>query len=164
MILRMMAPLGCQKMSPAPAILNAEEVQLLAQQAMVAFGRFFQAGEVGVEFLLREERSAVDALQLRILLVAQPVCAGQGEDFEGLDAAGGGQMRPAAKVDELAVAIEADLVAGHGELGHEVGLHEVAVAVEAFQAFISCSKFMDKGSSRATTSAILASMAPGPRA
>ena len=36
-----------------------------------------KALEVGVEILLREKRRAVDALQLRILLVTQPVCAGQ---------------------------------------------------------------------------------------
>ena len=65
-------------MSPAPAsLLNAEEVQLLAQQAMVALGRFFEARKVGVQLFLREERRAVDALQLRILFVAQPVSAGQ---------------------------------------------------------------------------------------
>ena len=47
----------------AGQLLNAEEVELLAQQAMVALGRFFKAGEVRVEILLREEGGAVDALQ-----------------------------------------------------------------------------------------------------
>ena len=50
-------------------------------------------------------------------------------------------MRHAAKVHEVAVAVEADLVAGHGELGHEVGLHEVAVAAELFQSFFSWRRF-----------------------
>ena len=50
-------------------------------------------------------------------------------------------MRPAAKVHELAVAIEADLVAGRGEFGHEVGLHEVAVALKLFQRLLSWREF-----------------------
>ena len=75
-----MAPLGCQKIEPrAGQLLNAEQIQLLAQQAMVALGRFFQPRKVRVQILLREERRAVDALQLRILFVAQPVRAGQGQ-------------------------------------------------------------------------------------
>ncbi len=112
----------------AGELLNAEEVELLAEDAMVAARGFFEAREVGVEILLREEGGAVDALELRILLVAEPVSAGEACDFEGFDAAGGGHVRTTAEVDEVAVAIEADLVAGRGELGHEVGLHEVAVA------------------------------------
>ena len=96
----------------AGELLNAEEVELLAQDAMVAARGFFKAGEVGVEIFLREEGGAVDALELRILLVAEPVSAGEAGDFEGLDAAGGGHVRAAAEVDEVAVAIEADLVAG----------------------------------------------------
>ena len=89
--------------------LDAEEVELLAQQAVVALGGFFEAREVLVEILLRKEGGAVDALQLRILLVAEPVGAGQAGDLDRLDAARRGHVRSAAEVDELAVAIEADL-------------------------------------------------------
>jgi hypothetical protein len=42
-------------------------------------------------------------------------------------------MRPAAKVHKLAVAIKAHLRTGLRELGHEVRLHEVAVALELRQ-------------------------------
>ena len=51
----------------AGELLNAEQVELLAEDAMVAARGFFEAGEVGVEIFLREEGSAVDALELRIL-------------------------------------------------------------------------------------------------
>ena len=61
----------------AGELLNAEEVELLAEDAMVAARGFFKAREVGVEIFLREERGAVDALELRILLVAEPVGAGE---------------------------------------------------------------------------------------
>jgi hypothetical protein len=142
----------------AGELLNAEEVELLAEDAMVAARGFFKAGEVGVEILFRKERRAVDALELRILFVAEPVGAGEAGDFEGLDAAGRGHVRAAAEVDEVAVAIEADLVAGRGELGDEVGLHEVAVALSNSSRACSRGSYSrTKGSLRATTSAILAS-------
>src|ERR1035437_4973702 len=57
--------------------LNAEEVKLLAQHAMVALGCFFKACKVRVHVLLREEGRAVNALQLRVLFVAEPVSAGE---------------------------------------------------------------------------------------
>ena len=50
----MMPPLGCQKMRPGE-FLNGEEVELLAEDAMVALLGFFQAVQVGVEILLRKK-------------------------------------------------------------------------------------------------------------
>jgi len=44
---------------------------------MIAARGFFEAREVGVKILLREKGRAIDALQLGILLVAQPVSAGR---------------------------------------------------------------------------------------
>ena len=76
------AALGMPEDEAGPGeFLNAEQIELLAQHAMVALGRFFKAREVCVQILLREERRAVDALQLRILFVAEPVGAGQGRDL-----------------------------------------------------------------------------------
>ena len=118
-------------------LLNAEQVKLLAQQAMVALGCFFQVREMGVQILLREKGRAVDPLQLRILLVAEPVCARQRQHLEGLHAAGRRHMRAAAKVDEVAVAIEAYLRPRFRELGHKVGLHEVAVTLELFESSLT---------------------------
>ena len=68
--------------------LDAEQIELLAEHAVVARLDLFKVLEVGVEVFLREERGAVDALQLLILLVAQPVGAGDGGDLECLDAGG----------------------------------------------------------------------------
>src|SRR2546429_1627883 len=53
--------------------LNRKQIELLPQHAMVALLRLFDLLEMSVEIFLREERSPVDALQLLILLVAQPV-------------------------------------------------------------------------------------------
>jgi hypothetical protein len=85
----------------AGELLNAEEVELLAQQAMVALGRFFEAREVGVEVLLREEGGAVDALQLRILLVAEPVGAGERKHLKALTRPVEGTCGPRQKSTKL---------------------------------------------------------------
>jgi hypothetical protein len=129
----------------AGELLNAEEVELLADEAMVALGCFFKAREVGVHFFLREEGGAVDALELRIFFVAEPVGAGHLGDFDGFDAASRGHMRAAAEIDKAAVAIEADLGAGLGELGDEVGLHEVAVTLEFGEGLFAGLVFADEG-------------------
>jgi len=113
--------------------LNAEEVELLAEEAMVAAGGFFEASEVGVHLLLGEEGGAVDALELWIVFVAEPVSAGDAEHLDGADAAGGGDVGSAAEIEKISIAVEADLIAGVGEFGDEVGLHEVAVALEFSQ-------------------------------
>ena len=48
--------------SGAGNFLNGEEVELLAQNAMIAFGCFLQPGKVLLHFLAGEEGGAVDAL------------------------------------------------------------------------------------------------------
>ena len=107
--------------------LDAEEVELLAEDAVVAGLDFFEVLEVGVEIFGVEEGGAVDALELLVVLVAEPVGAGDGRDLEGLDAAGGGHVRAAAEVGEVAVLVERDFVAGFGEALDEVDLHELAL-------------------------------------
>ena len=128
----------------AGELLNAEEIELLAKDAMIAARGFFKAREVRFEIFLGEERGAVDALELGILFVAEPVGAGETRHFEGFHAAGGRNVRAAAEVDESAVAIEADLGAGLSESGHEVSLHEVAVFFELGESLLARLVFADK--------------------
>ena len=98
----MRAALGMEENQPRPGqFLNAEQVELLAQLAMVALLGFFELGQVLVQFLLGEERRAVDALQLRVLLVALPIRAGDREQLERLDLLGGRHVRAAAEIDEV---------------------------------------------------------------
>src|SRR5581483_11276596 len=52
---------------------KAEQVELDAELAMVAFGRFIEAAQVRLEVGLGRPRRAVDALELRVALVAAPV-------------------------------------------------------------------------------------------
>ena len=57
---------------------NAEEVELFAEEAVVAAGGLFESGEVGIHIFLGEEGGSVDALKLGIFFIAEPVSAGQG--------------------------------------------------------------------------------------
>ena len=125
--------------------LNGEEVELLAEESMVATGGLFEMGEVGVEVLLGEESGAVDALELGILFIAEPVCAGEVGEFDGFDASSGGDVWSAAEVEEVPVAVEADLIAGVCEFGDEVGLHEVAVVFEGSEGVFAEGGFAGKG-------------------
>ncbi len=125
--------------------LDREQVELFAEHAMVALLRFFDAVQVGVEILLREKRRAVDALQLRILLVSQPVGAGDVEQLEGFDLSGRRQVRTAAEILKLAGLVDRNLFIGLGELLDEVALHEVAFALELFETFLARQKFARVG-------------------
>src|SRR5207253_2683789 len=77
-------------------LLNAVKVELLADLAMIPLLGFLNLLKMLVQILLAEERSPIDALQTRIVLVAFPIRSGDGEQLEGLDARGGGHMRTAA--------------------------------------------------------------------
>ena len=86
---------------------NREQLQLFAENAVVAFLRFLQLLQVGVEVLLAEERSTVEALELPPAGVVFPVGPGDIEKLEGADFAGVRNVRAAAQVDELSLAVEA---------------------------------------------------------
>ncbi len=86
-----------------------EEVELDAQAPVVALPRLFEALEVVVEILLREERGAVDTGELFVVLVAAPVRAGEPGQLERLDRLRVQQMRPAAQVGEVALRVERDI-------------------------------------------------------
>ncbi len=138
MILRTMAPLGCQKISPgAGNFLDGEKVQLLAQHAMVAPLRLFQAGKVLLHLLVGKKGGAINALQLRILFIAQPVSAGKAEYFVSLHPAGRRHVGAAAKILKGAVAVKRNLFARLGEAFDKVGLHEIVAGFEALQALVA---------------------------
>ena len=88
---------------------DAEEVELLAEAAVVALLGFLDALEIRLEFLLVGERGAVDALEHRVLLVAAVVGTGDGEQLERADLVGVGDVRAAAEVGEVAADVERDL-------------------------------------------------------
>jgi hypothetical protein len=89
-----------------------EQVVLLAEAAVVALLGFFQHVQVGVEVLLLGPGRAVDALQLLVAVVAAPVGAGHLHQLEDLELGRGRHVRAAAEVDEIAFAVERDLLVG----------------------------------------------------
>ena len=68
--------------------LNAEEVELDAELAMVAALGFFKTVQMFVQLFLREESHGVNALELGIAFLALPVGARDVHQLEGLDAPG----------------------------------------------------------------------------
>ena len=97
--------------------LKVEETKLLAELAVIALLRLLQHMEIGVEFLFGAPCGAVDALQHRAVRIPAPVGTGNAHQFEGMPhAAGRGKVRAAAQVDEIALLIEGDRLAGRDRL------------------------------------------------
>ena len=119
------------KNQPRPGqLLNGKQVKLLAQHAMVALLRFFDLVQIAVEIFLAEKRSSVDALQLRVLLVSQPVSPGDIQQLECFDLARRRDVRSAAEVEKVASLVNRNFLIGLGELLDVMALHEVAFALE----------------------------------
>src|SRR5688500_6384858 len=87
-------------------LVERDEVELATVLSVVARLRVLQSLEVGVELFLREKRGPVDALEHRVLLVPLPIGAGRVRELEYAQPAGRGDVRAAAEVDELALAVE----------------------------------------------------------
>src|ERR1700728_2420932 len=133
--------LGMPENQPRPGqLLNRKQIELLPQHAMVALLRLFHLLQVLVEILLREKRSPINPLQLLILFIPQPVLARNVEQLERLDLAGRRNMRPTAKIRELAGAVNRNLFIGLGELLDEMALHEVAFFFELRQPLVTRQK------------------------
>ena len=96
-----------QDQAAADRLADGEQLQLLAEHAVVALLRLLELVQVGVEVLLGEEGGAVEPLELLAGGVVLPVGAGDAQQLERADLAGVRDVRPAAQVDELALAVEA---------------------------------------------------------
>ena len=93
-----------------------EEVELGAELPVVALACLLEHREVGAELLLRAEGGAIDALEHRVLLVASPVRTRDLHQLERADLARPSDVRAAAEIHEIAVAIDGD----HAPLGELV--------------------------------------------
>ncbi len=94
-----------------------------------------------VEIFLRKKRGAVNALQLGIFFVAQPVGASDIQQLERFDFSSRRDVRAAAEIGELTRAINRNFFIGLGELLDEVALHEIAFVLEFVQSLIAGQKF-----------------------
>ena len=97
----------------ADIVIETKELHLTPEFAVIALLGLLQHLEVGVHVGLVLERRAVDALKLRISLVAFVVCAGDVGEFEGADPAGVRNMGAGAEIGKVAIAIQGyDLAVG----------------------------------------------------
>ena len=112
--------------------LDVEQVHLATDAAMVALLSLLNHGEMGLELLLIPPRRAVDTLQLRVGRVTAPIGTRQLHQLEGLrQFARGRQMRPAAQIDPVTLAIHGDGFVS-GKLGHPFGLERLTLLGEKF--------------------------------
>ena len=97
--------LGMPENAAMRFFLQVEQIHLAAQLAVVALGGLFQPHQMLLELFLVEPGGAVNARQLRVLLVAAPIGAGRAHKLEGLriKLAGRSQMRSAAHVEPRAL-------------------------------------------------------------
>src|SRR6478736_4019201 len=84
----------------AVVFLNREQIEFAAEAAMITFLGFFALLQPRVEFFLREESRAVDALHLRLRRVAFPVSARERKKFEGAQLVRTRNVRAETEVDE----------------------------------------------------------------
>src|SRR5438552_2983076 len=98
-----------QHQTGAELLVDAEQLQFLAEHAMVAPLDLLKALQVVIELLLVGPDRAVDALQLRVALVAAPVRAGDRQKLEGTDLSCPLEVRSPAQIDEPVVLVDADL-------------------------------------------------------
>lgn len=112
----------------ADLVRDGEEVELVAELAVVALLGLGEEVEVGLQLLLRRPRGAVDALEHRVLLAAAPVGGRVAHELERRDVAGGGQVGASAEVLPAQVAglrvqvvVDGQLAAAHLDVRAVVG-------------------------------------------
>ena len=121
-------PFGCQNGDPGECGVQVEEVELRAETAMVAGAGLLEPLEVRVEVGLRVEGGPVDARELRVLLVAAPVRAGEPRELQRLDRRGVLEVRAAAEIREVPLRVERDRAVG---LLRELDLVRLVLGLEA---------------------------------
>src|SRR5690606_4674475 len=118
-------------------LLEMEEVHLLADAPVIAPLGFLEALEVFLELLLVGPGRAVDALEHLVARVAAPVRARELRQLEAsTQAPRRRQVRPAAEVDEFALAVKADRLAGR-DRRDDLGLVVLADALEELDGAIT---------------------------
>ena len=122
-------------------LLDMEQAHFLGQFAVVTLFRFLKLLEVGVQFFLVAPGGAVDALQLGLGGIATPVGAGHLGQLETIaQLAGAGQVRAAAQVDEIALAVQAHFLVG-GQITDDLGLELFAGFQEELHRFVAVPYF-----------------------
>ena len=117
--------------------LKMKEIHLASQTTMIAPLGLLQPVEIGFELFLVRPCRAVNTLEHLVARVATPVSAGQLRELEGLTQfTGGWQVRTAAQIDEVSLAIEGDFLA-FGDAGDDLRLVVLALVLEELDGFRS---------------------------
>ena len=90
----------------ADVILDGDQVEFLTDLSVVSSLNLFQAREMRVEFRLSREGGPIDPLQHGIAFVAAPVSPGRVQELEYPDMTCRREMRAAAEVGELSLAVD----------------------------------------------------------
>src|SRR5918994_3867101 len=86
-----------------------EQIEILADLAVVPRPRLIEASEVRFEFLLRWPCRTVDAGEHRVLLVAPPVGSSYVLQLEGAEPARARDVRAAAQIEKISLFVDRDL-------------------------------------------------------
>ena len=122
--------LGVPERRAGRFLLEVEQVELLAEPAVVAALGLREPVQVVVELLAARPGGAVDALQHRVAAVAPPVGAGDLEQLERADPPGRGPVRAAAQIEPGTLMVERDRLA-RGDVVEQLELVLLALRREA---------------------------------
>src|SRR5206468_2235291 len=91
-----------QNQSLSGFLADGEELELLAEHAVIALLRLFDLSQISIKVFLSEKGSAVEPLQLFAAGVVFPVGPRNAQELERADLAGVRDVRPSTEIDELA--------------------------------------------------------------
>src|SRR5205823_3002853 len=99
-----------QRQAWSDAIVDREELEVLAQLLVVALLGLLEELEMVVELFGRWPGSAIDPRELRLFLIPSPVRTRDAQQLESLQLPGRAHVWTTAQVEELARPVNADLV------------------------------------------------------
>ncbi len=117
-------------------VLQVEQVERAPELAVIALLGLFEPVQIQLEVFFFRPGGAVDPLQHFVARIAAPVGAGQLGELEDLELARGRHVRPAAQVDESALAVERDVLVGR-DRGDDLGLVVLADRLEELDRLVA---------------------------
>ncbi len=110
--------------------LQMEQVERLADLAVVALVGFLELREVGLEILVAEPRGAIDALEHLVVRIAAPVGARDLHELECAQLRRIRHVRAAAQIDPVALPVQRDLLARRDDVVDDLRLVDLALVLE----------------------------------
>ena len=128
--LEQLPSLGVPEHDARPLLLEVKEIHLAPQLAMVALLRFLDLPEIGRKLLLGCPGGTVDALQLRVVVIATPIRSRELGELEGFaDVTGRGHVRAAAQIEPLALLVDLQIFT-RGDCIDQLDLEQLALLLE----------------------------------